>query len=123
MSATFHSVVSKEIAEYLEVLRFVHTCVFLYLVEVGECTPLTGLMTYERHRDWCVRHVFAIVCSDVLFEIDYRFWSASCPFVQSTGTSLNSKFATWLPCPTATNGEATIEMTIIVFLYLCYMFG
>ena len=71
MSARFHPVVFQQISEYLEILRFIYTSVLLDFVEIREGTPLSGFMTHERHRDWCIGHILTIVGGDACLEVHH----------------------------------------------------
>ena len=122
MGTRFHTIIPQQITETLKVLRLVHTRIFADFIKIWESAPLSSLMTDKRYRNRCIRTILSIIHSDVTLKSHHRFWSASCPFSQTTSTGLHCIFRARLPCPTTSDTKATIQMSWVVCHHRCYMF-
>ena len=103
-----HVVLGKNVAEDVEVLGLVDTCVFASFVEIGEDAPLSRLMADVGCRA-------GLLDEAVVAEVVHAVGLLACP-LQSAGASLHVVLALGLPLPAATHRSARIDATRVVFL-------
>ena len=114
----FHTVLSEQIAEDLEVAGLIGTCVFRNLVEVGEGAPLALFVSDNRT---VIRHAVLIVSGEryltIVVVIGMR--GVLIP-IETTGPTLHMILRAVVPGPATTNGGSTIESRRVIALHGLY---
>ena len=114
----FHTVLSEQIAEDLEVTGLIGACVFGNLVKVGEGAPLALFVSDNRT---VIRHAVLIVPGEryltIVVVIGMR--GVLIP-IETTGPTLHMILRTVVPGPAATNGGSTIESRRVIALHGLY---
>ena len=111
-----HAAVSEQVAEYLEVLSFVGTAVLTDLLEVGEGAPLPLLVCHDGR---AVGHRVLVVAREayLLVVVVGRLWCPAVP-VKSSCPTLHVVLRTAVPCPSATDGRAAVDLRGIIGVHL-----
>ncbi len=108
LSLRFHAVVTQQITEDLEVSGLVYSVILIYLLEIGECTPLTLFVGNDRT---VIRFVTLVVSGEIhlLIMIVVRVRSMFVP-VEASCPALYMKLRPFIPFPATSDGSATIDL-------------